>query len=66
MIQWFKSNGDHFLNQISIFLLGGNATGMLPPGWKYTPFITMGLAMLHTIFVPDQTVVQPKVTVAAK
>lgn len=51
---WFKSNGDHFLNEISIFLLGGQATGMLPASWRYTPLITVVLGALHTIFVPDQ------------
>ena len=54
--KWFLANGDHFLNQVSILLIGGEGTGMLPPSWKYTPVVTVILSMLHTIFIPQQPV----------
>jgi hypothetical protein len=64
-VSWFKSNGDHFLNQVSIFLLGGQATGMLPAGWKYAPLVTVVLSFLHTVFVPDQPAPAPKAATPA-
>jgi len=54
MWQWIKSNGDHFLSQVSIFLLGGSATGVLPPGSKWAGLVTVVGAFLHTLLVPDQ------------
>lgn len=58
---WILANGDHFLNEVSILLLGGTATGLLPPGWKWTPILTVALGMLHTIVVPQQPAPAPKV-----
>lgn len=55
LVKWFQDNGDHFLNQVSIFLLGGQAEGLVPPGWKYAPLVTAALSFLHTVFVPPST-----------
>lgn len=54
LVQWFKDNGDHFLNQVSIFLLGGSGAGLIPPNWKYAPLVTVVLSFLHTLVVPSQ------------
>jgi hypothetical protein len=50
LTQWFKSNGDHFLNSLSVLLLASGKTSM------YVPMITALAAVLHMIFIPDQPV----------
>lgn len=66
LTKWFQDNGDHFLNQLSIILLGGNMTGVVPPTWKYAPFVTVILSMLHTFFVPPSTPTAVPTVQAAK